>query len=69
MRIGSENKIMPYRITITVTGIVTLQTVADEQRNTNFIDVISQALTEHYPEFKPDPKIPVVAVHVEEVSK
>lgn len=57
-----------HRITITVTGIVTLPTAADEPRDTDLIDVIAVALAEHYPDFKADPKIPVVAVQVEELS-
>ena len=60
---------MPHRITITVTGIVTLPTPIDEPRDTDLIDVISLALAEYYPDFKADPQTPVVAVHVEEVSK
>lgn len=60
---------MPHRITITVTGIVTLPTVTDEPSDMELINVIAIALAEHYPDFKADPEIPVVAVQVEEVSK
>ena len=58
---------MSHRITITVTGIVTLPTPTDEPRETDLIDIISLALAEHFPEFRADPDTPVVAVQVEEV--
>lgn len=60
---------MPHRITITVTGIVTLPTPTDEPRDQDLIDVISLALAEHYPEFRADPEIPAVAVQVEEIAE
>jgi len=58
---------MPHRITITVTGIVTLPTVRDEPHDKDLIDVIAIALAEYYPEFKTDPEHPAVIVHVQEI--
>lgn len=60
---------MPHRITITVTGIVTLPTITDEPRERDLIDVIAIALAEHYPEFKVDPNSPAVTVQVQEISE
>ena len=58
---------MPYRITLTVTGIVTFPTVTDEPPETELVDVIALALAERYPEFQADPKTPVVTVQVQEI--
>lgn len=58
---------MPFRITITVTGVVTLPTVADEPRERDLIDAIALALAESFPEFKAVPDEPAVTVQVQEI--
>lgn len=58
---------MPYRITLTVTGIINFPTVTDETPENELVDVIALALAERYPEFQADPKTPVVSVQVQEI--
>ncbi len=51
-------------ITVTVTGIVEVPT---EWRDLDIIDVLAQALSEHYPEFRADPHQAPILVTVEDL--
>jgi hypothetical protein len=55
------------RITITIVGVFTPPLPDHEDREPGFIEALSAELNKHFPEFKPDAKLPMVAVYVEDV--
>jgi hypothetical protein len=55
------------RIIITIVGVLTPPLPEHEQREPGFIRELSTELHKHFPEFKPDAKLPMVSVYVEDV--
>jgi hypothetical protein len=56
---------MQKRITITVVGIAIIP--EGDHRDLDVIDVLAQALSEHFPEFQADPHHPPIMVTVEDL--
>jgi hypothetical protein len=56
---------MQKRIPSTVTGIA--EVPVDDHRDLDVIDVLAQALSEHFPEFRADPRQAPIVVTVEDL--
>jgi len=57
------------RVIITIVGVLHLPLPDHEDRAPGFIEALSAELNKHFPEFKPDAKLPMVTVEVEEVPE
>jgi hypothetical protein len=58
---------MKKRITITVTGLVDIPPFPTDRRDVDLIDVLAQALSDHFPEFQADPHHAPIMVTVEDL--